>query len=135
MPQYIERKTHETVAAYLQRFAVYHRVHLSIAQVQNYCTHYQLIASTPVSQLTSLQARILALALAVVHDPRLVLLDGPLAGLTEQDQAEFWPYLQRTLREGRTLLSTFTLPLAENLLSEYDLIVRLEQGEMLREQE
>jgi ABC-2 type transport system ATP-binding protein len=130
MPKNIARHTQETVAEYFQRFAGYHMDHLNSEQIQTYCAHYQLSPAAPVSELNSLQQRVFALALALVHDPCLVLLDEPLAELTAEDQAEFWPYLQRTRREGRTLLCTFTPPLAENHFNEYDLVVSLEQGQI-----
>lgn len=135
MPQQIDLHTRETVADYLRRFATYQAAQLNTEQIETYCAHYQLAPSTPTVHLTVLQSRIFALALALVHDPRLVLLDEPLAGLPEQDALAFWTYLERTLREGRTLISTFTPPLAEKHLNEYDLIVRLEQGHLLREKE
>lgn len=135
MPEQIDLHTHETVAAYLQRFAVYQATSLNVKQVETYCAHYQLSPSTSVSHLTGLQKRIFALALALVHDPRLVLLDEPLTGLSEQDASVFWTYLQRTLREGRTVISTFPSPLAAKYLNGYDLVVRLEQGHLIREKE
>lgn len=135
MPQQIDFHTHETVAAYLQRFATCQTVQLNAEQIKTYCAHYQLAPSMLVARLTGLQERIFALALALVHDPRLVLLDEPLIGLSEQDASAFWTYLQRTLREGRTLVAAFTSPLAEKYLNRYDLIVKLEQGHLLREKE
>lgn len=134
LPQQLEGGTHETLMAYLQRFASYHEVQLNTKQIMTYCAHYELSPARLVAKLNDLQKRIFALALALVHDPRLVLLDEPLAGLNEQDQAAFWTYLQRTQREGRTLLCTFTPPLAKKYLSGYDLIVRLEQGRLLRQE-
>lgn len=132
MPQLVERKTHETVAAYLQRFATYHGVQLTTTQLSAYCVHYRLSPSVSVMDLSSLQTRVLALAVALIHDPRLALLIEPLTGLTEQEQIAMQDYLQRTQREGRTLLSTFTPPLAEKHFTGYDLIVKLEQGQLLR---
>jgi len=130
MPHNIAPNTQETVAHCLQRFAEYHMNHLNHEQIRSYIAHYQLSPTTSVNDLTSLQQRVFALALALVHDPSLALLDEPLAGLTEEEQAQFWPYLQRTKREGRTLLCTFTPPLAEKHFNGYDLIVSLEQGQI-----
>jgi len=134
LPAQLDRNTHESVAAYLRRFSLYHGIQLNSMQIRDYCAHYQLSPSMLVRELTTLQARIYALALALVHDPRLVLLDEPLAGLAEQDQAAFWTSLQRTQREGRTLLCTFTPPLAEKYLSGYDLVVRVKQGRLSRQE-
>lgn len=134
MPEQLDLKTPETLARSLQRFAAYYHVRLNSQQVKAYCGHYRLAPAAFVASLTGLQVRIFALALALVHDPRLVLLDDPLAGFSEAEQAIFWTYLQEIRREGRTLLCTFTPPLAKKYLSEYDLIMRLEEGCVLREQ-
>ncbi len=131
-PQQIERGTRETVAEYLLRFASYHAIKLNSKQIAMYCSQYELPPSHLVAELDSLQEHILALALALVHDPIVVLLDEPLAGLSKQDQMTLWAYLQRIQREGRTLLCTFTPPLAEKELNGYDLIVKLEQGRLFR---
>lgn len=135
MPRQVERRTGETVAAYLQRFASYYGLELTPEQLARYCAHYQLAPAQSVAELTALQARILALAGALVHDPHLALLVEPLTALAESDQATMQEYLQRTRLEGRTLLCTFTPPLAENLLRGYDLAVSLEEGQLLRQEQ
>lgn len=134
MPRPVEHLAHETVTAYLQRFAYTHRVQLTLEQAAAYCEHYQLRPSARVAELTHLQARVLSLAVALVHDPRLVLLAEPLADLNAQEQILIQDYLQRIQREGRTLLCTFSPPLAEKHFSGYDLLVRLEQGRLLRQE-
>lgn len=108
LAQQLERSTQETVAEYLQRFAFYHGIQLNSKQITTYCAHYELLPSRLVAELDSLQQRVLALALALVHDPLLVLLDEPLAGLSTQDQMTLWTYLERIQREGRTMLCAFT---------------------------
>ena len=133
LPQQLDPAAHETVGTYLQRFASYYDIHLNSKQITTYCTHYELEPSMQADTLSSLQARIFAFALSLVHDPRLVVLDEPLSGLSEPDQNALWFYLQRIQREGRTLLCTFSVPLAEKYLSGYDLIVRLEQGRLTRQ--
>ncbi|HEX7735158.1 MAG TPA: ATP-binding cassette domain-containing protein [Ktedonobacteraceae bacterium] len=133
MPQFVERKTSETVAAYLQRFAAYYDVKLTGAQISHYCAHYQLPPGALVAELSTLQARVLALALTLVHDPRLALLVEPLSGLAPADQEAFQVYLLRTRSEGRTLLCTFTPPLAEKYILGYDGVVKLAQGRIVRQ--
>jgi ABC-2 type transport system ATP-binding protein len=134
MPQQLEYKLTGTVAEHLQRFATYRGLSLNHLQLHAYAAQYQLALSTPVAQLTSLQARMLALALALVHDPRLVILDDPLKGLAEQNRADLWAALQKIQREGRTLLCTFTHPVADFSLNDYDIVARLEQGRLLRQE-
>jgi ABC-2 type transport system ATP-binding protein len=134
LPQQLDLARRETIAAYLRRFAAYYDVHLTSKQLTTYCASYELEPSLQVASLSCRQARIFALSLSLVHDPRLVLLDEPLSGLSAVDQSAIWPYLQRIQREGRTLLCTFSSPLAEKYLSGYDLIVRLEQGRLMRQE-
>lgn len=134
MPQQLDDKLHETVAACLQRFAAYHEVHLTDRQIAHYCAHYHLQPAVPVKLLTNFQVRILTLALALVHDPRLAFLVEPLTDLSEEEQTIMQTYLRRIQREGRTLLCTFTPPLAERYLIGYDVLVKLEQGRLLRQE-
>jgi ABC-type multidrug transport system ATPase subunit len=54
--------------------------------------------------------------LTLVHDPHLVLLDEPLAELSDADGLLIWQYLRLMQSEGRTLLITFTPPIAEEHL-------------------
>jgi ABC-2 type transport system ATP-binding protein len=112
----------------IQRFAGYYSLELSEAQIEEYCHHYSLSSSWFISQLTAFQLRVLTLALTLVHDPGLVLLDEPLAGLADADSSLIWRYLRRMQSEGRTLLITFTPPIAEEHLRGYDLIVMLDKG-------
>ena len=109
-----------------------HEILLSQAQVNEYSHHYRLDPLSQISQLAELQLRILFLALGLVHDPRLVLLDEPLAGLPAIDHPVIWQYMRQMQSEGRTLLTTFTPPLADEHLSAYDVIIELTQGPIVR---
>jgi ABC-2 type transport system ATP-binding protein len=46
----------------------------------------------------------LALAAAVMHDPRLLLLDEPTAGVDPQARRDFWDEIHRLAEEGMTVL-------------------------------
>ena len=48
--------------------------------------------------------RRLALALAMLHDPPVVVLDEPTAGLDPQSRRLMWDLLERLRREGRTII-------------------------------
>lgn len=133
MPQYLNQPGKDTVADYLRHFAAIHEIHLGQAQVNEYGHHYRLDPLSLISQLTPLQLRILFLALALVHDPRLVLLDEPLAGLAETGHPVIWQYIRQMQSEGRTLLMTFTPPIAGEHLSEYDVIIELIEGHIVQQ--
>ena len=131
----------ETVADCVKRFAAFYDIQLSQVQIDEYIHHYaagqsslhSFSATLPVAQLTPLQCRVLSLALAVVHDPKLVLLDEPLARLSATDSIILWHYLKQMQSEGRTLLITFAPPITEEQLSGYDVIVRLANGRIVHE--
>ncbi|HEX6482115.1 MAG TPA: ATP-binding cassette domain-containing protein [Ktedonobacteraceae bacterium] len=128
MPGTLDHPEMFRMADLVKRFAGYYDLDLSESQVEEYCRHYALSSSALVSQLTLPERRVLLLALALVHDPHLVLLDEPLAGLSHTDGSFVWPYLRRMQSEGRTLLTTFTPPIAEEHLREYDVTVMLDRG-------
>jgi ABC-2 type transport system ATP-binding protein len=62
-------------------------------------------ASRP-GQLSSGQQQRLALALAVVNDPAIVLLDEPTTALDPQARRGLWGAIERLRDEGRTVLLT-----------------------------
>lgn len=60
--------------------------------------------------------RRLLIARALVHDPRLVILDEPTAGVDVEMRRETWTFLRRLNEEGRTIiLTTHYLEEAEHL--------------------
>lgn len=132
MPVYLDIGTHLTVGSYLRHWATYYDIQLSATQADEYLCPYGLTSMLSLAHLTPLQRRILQLALALVHDPRIVLLDEPLRGLTAEDHEVVWHHLRRMQSEGRTSLATFTLPLAQEHRNEYDLIVRLDHGHIVQ---
>jgi ABC-2 type transport system ATP-binding protein len=67
--------------------------------------------------------RRLLLARALMHRPRLVILDEPTAGVDFELRQELWRYIRRLHREGTTiLLTTHYLEEAEALCEEIALI-------------
>ena len=67
--------------------------------------------------------RRLLLARALLHEPRLVILDEPTAGVDVELRHELWRYIRRLHREGTTiLLTTHYLEEAEVLCEEIALI-------------
>jgi ABC-2 type transport system ATP-binding protein len=74
-------------------------------------------------QLSGGMRRRLLLARALMHEPRLVILDEPTAGVDVELRTELWTYIRR-LHEGGTtiLLTTHYLEEAEALCEEIALI-------------
>jgi ABC-2 type transport system ATP-binding protein len=67
--------------------------------------------------------RRLLLARALMHEPRLVILDEPTAGVDFELRLELWRYIRRLHSEGTTiLLTTHYLEEAEELCEEIALI-------------
>jgi ABC-2 type transport system ATP-binding protein len=67
--------------------------------------------------------RRLLLARALMHEPRLVILDEPTAGVDYELRLELWAYIRRLHATGTTiLLTTHYLEEAEELCEEIALI-------------
>lgn len=67
--------------------------------------------------------RRLLLARALLHEPRLVILDEPTAGVDIELRAELWSYIRRLHSEGTTIvLTTHYLEEAEALCEDIALI-------------
>ena len=74
-------------------------------------------------KLSGGQRRRLLLARALMHRPRLVILDEPTAGVDFELRQELWRYIRRLHAEGTTiLLTTHYLEEAEELCDEIGLI-------------
>jgi ABC-2 type transport system ATP-binding protein len=74
-------------------------------------------------KLSGGQRRRLLLARALMHRPRLVILDEPTAGVDIELRTELWRYIRRLHSEGTTiLLTTHYLEEAEELCEEIAMI-------------
>jgi ABC-2 type transport system ATP-binding protein len=80
-------------------------------------------ANTRTSKLSGGMRRRVLLARALMHRPRLVILDEPTAGIDFELRTELWSYIRRLHAEGTTvLLTTHYLDEAEALCEEIALI-------------
>ena len=80
---------------------------------------------TRAPQLSGGMQRRLLLARALLHEPRLVILDEPTAGVDFELRLELWRYIRRLHERGTTiLLTTHYLEEAETLCEEIALIGR-----------
>ncbi len=86
---------------------------------------------TPVAALSGGWQRRLNLAVAIVHDPRVLILDEPTAGLDIETRHNLWASIRRFAREGTSvLLTTHMLDEAEILC---DRVGILHSGRIVRE--
>ena len=75
------------------------------------------------------QRQRLAIALAVVHDPKVLFLDEPTTGLDPQARRSLWEIIRKLKEEGRTIfLSTHYMEEAEQLC---DRVAIMDRGEII----
>jgi ABC-2 type transport system ATP-binding protein len=85
----------------------------------------------PIRNLSGGMKRRLMLARAMVHEPRLLILDEPTAGLDIELRRSLWQYLKQCNEEGLTIiLTTHYLEEAEALCKRVAII---DQGVILRD--
>lgn len=73
-------------------------------------------AETPVEKLSGGMKRRLNMAIALVHQPRFIILDEPTTGLDIEARYEIWNLILQLQRQGTTiLLTTHLLDEAERL--------------------
>jgi len=71
------------------------------------------------------------LAKALVHDPDIIILDEPTAGVDVQLRHELWDYLRRLHEEGKTILLTTHYIEEAELLCEQVAIIN--KGKIIKE--
>jgi lipooligosaccharide transport system ATP-binding protein len=88
-------------------------------------------ADTPVDKLSGGMRRRLLIARALVHRPRLLLLDEPTVGLDPQVRQELWALIDALRSEGTTILmSTHYIEEAERLA---DTVAIMHNGKIIAE--
>lgn len=87
------------------------------------------ILDKPIRNLSGGQRQRVGLALAIINDPDLIILDEPTAGLDPIARREFWALLRSLNADGKTILfSTHYMDEAHELASE---IVMIANGEVV----
>ncbi|MDY7014903.1 MAG: ABC transporter ATP-binding protein [Cyanobacteriota bacterium] len=88
-------------------------------------------ASSPVETLSGGMQRRLNIAIALVHQPKLLILDEPTTGLDIEARYEIWDLIRRLKQQGITiLLTTHFLDEAERLCQRIGI---LKNGKLLAE--
>lgn len=86
-------------------------------------------ANSLVANLSGGMQRRLSMAIALLHNPPLIILDEPTAGLDIESRFELWELLQQLREQGKTLLiTTHLLEEAERLC---DRLGILKQGKLV----
>lgn len=88
-------------------------------------------AHSPVESLSGGMQRRLSIAIALIHQPRLIILDEPTTGLDIEARYEVWELIRTLQKQGVTLLlTTHLLEEAERLCQRVGII---KQGQLLAE--
>ncbi len=88
-------------------------------------------ASEPVKNFSGGMKRRLNLAMGLIHDPQLILLDEPTVGIDPQARHKILDIVKQIVAQGRTVLyTTHYLEEAEDLC---DRLAIIDHGEMLAE--
>jgi len=102
----------ERAEKYLKKLSLWHKRH------------------EPSRSLSGGMKRRLMIARALVHEPRLLILDEPTAGVDIEIRRSMWEFLQEINRQGTTIiLTTHYLEEAENLCRN---IAIIDQGEIIQ---
>jgi ABC-2 type transport system ATP-binding protein len=97
-----------TLVEIARLYAALYGVTLSLSQIRELLGEINLQneASKRFRELSGGQQQRFSLLIATIHDPALVLLDEPTAGLDPQGRRQLWDRIERFRKEGRSILLT-----------------------------
>jgi len=97
-----------TLLEIVRLFAGLYGVSLSSPQIRERLAEINLQEEAPkrFRELSGGQQQRFSLLIATIHDPPLVLLDEPTAGLDPQARRQLWERIERSRKEGRGIVLT-----------------------------
>ena len=119
------------VSEVIKLFAGIHGVDMPKEKLQNILRSIKLedAASKKFSQLSGGQQQRVSLAIALLHDPPLVLLDEPTTGLDPQSRRQLWLRMEEMREKGHgILLTTHSMEEAEAVC---DRIAIIDHGKII----
>ncbi|MGC8120459.1 ABC transporter ATP-binding protein [Marinobacter sp. VGCF2001] len=134
VPQEFNFNQFEKVADIVTTQAGYYGIPLKVARVsaEKYLKQLGLWdkRDTPARMLSGGMKRRLMIARALVHEPKLLILDEPTAGVDIELRRSMWQFLEEMNRQGTTIiLTTHYLEEAEALCRN---IAIIDHGEIIR---
>jgi ABC-2 type transport system ATP-binding protein len=112
-----------TVVEAMRFFCAYHGVEPNLSLIERLGLGEK--RNTQYSELSTGQQRRLALALALAHEPQVLLLDEPTAGLDVGTRVELHSIMQEQRKRGATiLLATHDMAEAEDLADRIGILLR-----------
>ncbi|MGS2718617.1 ABC transporter ATP-binding protein [Eionea flava] len=94
-----------TVLETLTLFSDFYINSLPIDHIKELCEIEDFIHQ-PVGVLSGGQRQRLLLAVALIHDPEIVFLDEPTAGLDPRSRYKFWDLIKKIKSQGKTIILT-----------------------------
>jgi ABC-2 type transport system ATP-binding protein len=120
-----------TVAEIIRLYAGIHGVDMPADKLQRVLADVKLeeAAAKRFGQLSGGQQQRVSLVIALIHDPRLVLLDEPTTGLDPQSRRQLWERIEAMREKGHgILLTTHSMEEAEAIC---DRIAIMDHGRVL----
>ena len=120
-----------TIAEIVRLYAGLYGVSLSSSEIAERLQGMYLDeeSSKRFSQLSGGQQKRLSLLIATIHDPPLMLLDEPTAGLDPQARRQLWDHIESLRKTGRSvLLTTHSMEEAQAVC---DRVAIMDRGELL----
>jgi len=120
-----------TLVEIVRLYAGLYGVNLTSPRIQELLREINLQreASKRFRELSGGQQQRFSLLIATIHDPPLVLLDEPTAGLDPQARRQLWDRIERFRKEGRSiLLTTHSMEEAQSVC---DRVAIMDHGKIL----